>query len=277
MARTRMSHITHMNESCHTHGWVMSHTHITAHIAGAVPIGVTTGVFDRYTFSNVRLLLNLLSNMTIKLREIRAMAIGVTTGVFDRWKFSYCISTLNLLGKRTMQLTFEKFQQWRTACRCAHLPRASRSCLYPYGIVLQCFAVCCSVLQCVPLHVYTYMSVCVCVFVCLVLPGLACTHTVLCCSVLQCFVVCLSVLQCVPLYVHTYLCVCVCVCVSVPRASRSCLYPHGIIVSQCVAVRCSVLRCVAVRCSVLGARGLSNLNARHTYQLLITLTNHKQI
>jgi len=52
----------------------MSHTHITAHIAGAVAIGVTTGVFDRYTFSNVRLLLNLLSKMTTKLREIRAMA-----------------------------------------------------------------------------------------------------------------------------------------------------------------------------------------------------------
>jgi len=58
--------------------------------------------------------------------------------------------------------------------------------------VLQCVAVCCSVLQCVA-----------CVAVCcskwraqqFVVVQMSCQIAILCCSVLECFVVCCSVLQ----------------------------------------------------------------------------------
>ena len=78
-----------------------------------------------------------------------------------------------------------------------------------------CFAVSCSVLQCV-------------VKVCVSERGEKCVHVMCvcqsqCCSMLQCAAVCCSVLQCVAM------------CCSV---------------LQCVAVCCSVLQCVAVCCSV---------------------------
>jgi len=83
--------------------------------------------------------------------------------------------------------------------------------------VLQCVAVCCSVLQCVADSVLQCVAVC--------------------CGVLRCVAVCCSVLSsaadsCVAEGVLR----CVAVCFSV---------------LQCVAVCCSVLQCVAVCCSVL--------------------------
>ena len=90
-------------------------------------------------------------------------------------------------------------------CVCFCVPRASRSCLYPYGIVLQCVAVFCSVSQCVAVcsFICTYISVCVCVCVCIcascfpILPLPTRYYCVaVCCSALQCVALCCSALQC---------------------------------------------------------------------------------
>jgi len=87
--------------------------------------------------------------------------------------------------------------------------------------VLQCVALCCSVLHLI-CHKYQ-------------------PHTlVVCCSALQCAVVCCSVLRCVAdrcrVVVFCSVLQCVAQCCSV---------------LQCVAVCCSVLQCAAVCCSVL--------------------------
>jgi len=134
-------------------------------------------------------------------------------------------------------------------------------------LLIQCVAVCCSVLQCV-----AYVAVC-----CSVLQRVAvycsfdeCNASAaaassssfniinisdtMCCSVLQCIAVCCSMLQyvaalrlptlstllihvCVGVYgcdVRLYLCVCVCVCTASTAAASS--------------LCCSVLQYVAVRC-----------------------------
>ena len=74
--------------------------------------------------------------------------------------------------------------------------------------MLQCVAVCCSVLQCV--------AVCCSVLQC----------AAVCCSMLQCVAVCCSVLQCVAACCSVLQCVAVCCSVL-----------------QCVALCCSVLPC----------------------------------
>jgi len=92
--------------------------------------------------------------------------------------------------------------------------------------VLQCVAVCCSVLRCV--------AVCCSVLQC----------AAVCCGVLQCVAVCCSVLQCVAVCCSVLWCVAV--CCSVLQCVAVCFR-----VLQCVAVRYNVLQCVAVCCSVL--------------------------
>ena len=82
--------------------------------------------------------------------------------------------------------------------------------------VLQCVALCYSLLQCASVYCFVLQRVVVC---CSILQSNA-----VCCSVLQCVAVCCSVLQCTA------------VCCSV---------------LQCVAVCCSVLQCVAVCCRML--------------------------
>jgi len=128
--------------------------------------------------------------------------------------------------------------------------------------VLQCVAVCCSVLQCVAVcrHTEPEPSSAVC---CSVLVGCV----AVCCSVLQCVAVCCSVFhlrQCVAVCWSGVL-QCVAVCCSVlqcvdtrnPSHLRQCVADISWVccsVLQCVAVCCSVLQCVpssAVCCSVL--------------------------
>jgi len=96
--------------------------------------------------------------------------------------------------------------------------------------VLQCFGVCCSVLQCVETYKdKTYY-------------GFSPFYMASYCSrVLQCVAVCCCVLQCVA--VRCSVLQCVAVCCDLSR--------YGILLLQCVAVFCSVLQCVAVCCSVL--------------------------
>jgi len=83
--------------------------------------------------------------------------------------------------------------------------------------VLQCAAVCCSVLKVSSHRIYKYTNACVAV----------------CCSVLQCVAVYCSVLQCV-------------------EGPLSCkIQVHQRLHCKCVAVCCSVIQCVAVCCSSL--------------------------
>jgi len=122
--------------------------------------------------------------------------------------------------------------------------------------VLQCVAVCCSVLQCVHQHHQPSISFSLCL----------------------CRAQCRSVLQCVAVYLH---CVCSvfavclqCVCSGVAACCRvftvSCSVLQGVYgVFQCVAafcsasvcsrvvVYCNVLQCIAVYCSLLLLRSKS--------------------
>ena len=91
--------------------------------------------------------------------------------------------------------------------------------------VLQCVAVCCSVLQ-------TKIAAC------------RWCHWLVCCSVLQCVAVCCSVLRCVAVWCSVVQCVAVC-CNVLHYVAVCCS------VVQCGAVWCSVVQLVAVQCSVL--------------------------
>jgi len=103
--------------------------------------------------------------------------------------------------------------------------------------VLQCVAVCCSVLQRGAAWCSVLQCVqCGCEFLhCSLAPNRSLT---VCCSVFQRVAVCCSVLQCG--------CEFVC-CSLTPNRSLTVCFS----VLQCVAVCCSVLQCVAVCCSVL--------------------------
>jgi len=116
--------------------------------------------------------------------------------------------------------------------------------------VLQCVAVCCSVLLCVAgRRVTSHIHICVCVAVC--------------CSLLQCVAECCFVLQedeSRRIYLYVYVLQCVAVCCSVLQCVAECCFVlqedelHRIYlyvyVLQCFAVLCSVLQCVAVCCLV---------------------------
>ena len=115
--------------------------------------------------------------------------------------------------------------------------------------MLQCIAVCCSVLQRVavyrsPLIAWSIPKATPFAAVyCSVLQYLAVLSNALqCvavgCSGLQCVAVCCSVLQCVA------------VCCSVSLIDNFVFDPKRHRLLQCVAVCCSVLQCVAVCCSV---------------------------
>jgi len=124
--------------------------------------------------------------------------------------------------------------------------------------MLQCAAVCCSVLQCsividvsmVRLQNTTAIRECQVVKYIPVMN--------VCCSVLQCVAVCCSVLQCsnvtdIPVMIFkdtTGICERYILCLTTGRCG--CLHCAVVCcnVSWCVALCCSVLQCVAVCCSV---------------------------
>jgi len=146
--------------------------------------------------------------------------------------------------------------------------------------VLQCAAVCCSVLHCVAVCCICGAHVCDPAFplsiwsqqlLCMAAgdstcgrnkhTSMAATHLLYGCNrwapclrsnfssslspgVLQCVAVCCSVLQCVAACCKVWQCVVVC-CGVLYCVAVCCIVLH------CVAVRCSALQCVAVRCSVL--------------------------
>jgi len=111
--------------------------------------------------------------------------------------------------------------------------------------VLQCAVVCCSVLQCVAVccSAWGTRTYCICSYC---RQGCHCgscswryfpCDSIVCCSVLQCVAVCCSVLQCVAVLEAQDL------IASAPTATKA-------VQGDC-AVCCSVLQCVAVCCSVL--------------------------
>ena len=95
--------------------------------------------------------------------------------------------------------------------------------------MLQCVAVCRSVLRCV--------AVCCSVLQCAAVCRSVLQRAAVCCSVLQCAAVCCSVLQCMT------------VCCSVLQRAAVCCS-----VLQCAAVCCSVSQCFAVYYSVFYVR-----------------------
>jgi len=140
----------------------------------------------------------------------------------------------------------ESFCPWYRPCSCCsvlqcvavccsvlRIPRSLLPLVSPL-FVLQCVAACCSALQCVAVRCRALPCVAVCcsvlqyVAVCQGFPAHFCPWYLpcscsMCCSVLHCVAVCCSAIPCVAV-----------------RYS----------VLQCVAVCCSVLQCVAVCCSV---------------------------
>jgi len=142
--------------------------------------------------------------------------------------------------------------------------------------VVQCVALCCSVVQCVDVagcntlqHTATHCNtlrhaVCCSVLQCVAMlqgatGAISASNngvhnkvtSAVCCSVLQRVAVCCSVLQCAAVCCNVLVCVAVC------HRHNQRLYPrrwhrsHASTMLQCVAVCCSVLQCVAVCCSVL--------------------------
>ena len=108
--------------------------------------------------------------------------------------------------------------------------------------MLQCVAVCCSVLQCgaVCCSVLQCGAVCCSVLQCVAV----------CCSVLQCVAVCCSVLQCAAVCCNVLKRVAVC-CHALQCVAGCCRVLQGVaarysVMLQCVAICCSVLQCNAV-------------------------------
>ena len=106
-----------------------------------------------------------------------------------------------------------------------------------YG-VLQCVAVCCSMLQSVAVRrsVLQYVAVCCSIYsMCMIPWRVSVRRVAICCSMLQCVAVCCSALHCVAVLVR--------------RVWSRGMYPLRVL--QCTTERCSALQCVAVCCSVL--------------------------
>jgi len=120
----------------------------------------------------------------------------------DRFSKDTCIPSPQSLQRRRSRL-------------CSHIALRGA---YTVCNVLQCVAVCCSVLQ---WHTCPFART-----PCCAEPA----QCVVCCGVLQCVAVCCSVLQCVAV---THMSAC----------------PHAVLRRACTV--CNVLRCVAVCCSVL--------------------------
>ena len=123
--------------------------------------------------------------------------------------------------------------------------------------LLQCVAVCCSVLQYVAVLQYA-TALCVLVYMCCCTRLPLSRHVLLqsvamCCSVLQCIVVCWSMLPCCSV-LPSCACWCTCVAAHLYLSAFSISYSprtQTLHVVQCVVECCSVLQCVAVCCSVL--------------------------
>jgi len=119
--------------------------------------------------------------------------------------------------------------------------------------LLQCVAVCCSVLQCVVIYLAPLShEIQQCVAVCCKVCYRVCCTVY--CSVLQSVAVCCSVMQYFAVCCSVLQCVAVCCsvlqCVAVCCSMLMCV-AVCLSVLHCVAVCCNVLQCAVVRCSVL--------------------------
>jgi len=176
---------------------------------------------------------------------------------------SVCVCIIYLY----IQHTATSLQRTAAQLRTTHLRGQMRmSATYPSWVrgVLQCVAMCCSVLQCVAsadLHYAPLLGTCAYTFTCICntlqhhcnafvvhcsgdyLPFLSTQCFAVFCSVLKCVLVCCSMFQFVAVVIN----------VTYPPSVRIVLQCVAVCCSvvQCVAVCCSVLQCVAVCCSVL--------------------------
>jgi hypothetical protein len=112
-------------------------------------------------------------------------------------------------------------------------------------IVLQCVAMCCSVLQCAAAHICHVTHWCDVqhLFQDLILQCVAVR-----CSVLQCVAMCCSVLQCVAVCCRVLQHIHVMWIVQVTWSTFSKTLHSSVL--QCVAVCCSVLQCVVMCCRI---------------------------
>ena len=133
--------------------------------------------------------------------------------------------------------------------------------------VLQCVAVCCSVLKCVAVNSYntaststfTIYQVCCSVLQCVAVCCSALQSVAACCSVLQCVTECCSVLQCVAVCCSVLQCV-------YPTPRQPSPSPHP----RCSAVRCRVLQFVAL-CRTLSYSALQFVAVHCTVLQLVAL------
>jgi len=203
MSHIWMSHVTHMNESCHTHGWVMSHIWMS-HVPHMNESCHTHGWVMSHIWMNHISLMNdschvyqwFISHMWILyLNYIKWVCMHVQLG-----------GGVNALYRNLfLESWYIRTYIYTHTHTLTHTHAGTHICM----CVCVCVRVCVSVLcLCVRLSVSlsTHVWVCRCVW------GFS-ERLVICCSVLQCIVVYCSVyrvLQCIAVYCSVLQCVAVC-------------------------------------------------------------------
>jgi len=176
-----MSHVTHINESCYTHEWVMSHTWMSH---------VTHMNESRHTY------------------KIRACCVCI----WMTWHTMYVIHQAPPFRKQRRQPVAAccsvlqcvavccSVLQWAT-CNKEATTSNSHPSQSSFNSLIRSIsvAVCCSMLQCVAVccRVLQYVAVCCSMLQCITLQFRQSNPLYPCCNMLQCVAVCCSVLQCV--------------------------------------------------------------------------------
>jgi len=167
-----MSHVTHMNESCHTYEWVMSHVWMSH----GTHINVSYFSCEHIWMSHVTILRSHTSH-------VNESCLMISSQLWYIYKYMYlCIQSrllvlCNCVVFSHCELNFEMVEDnsadfWEF--RHSDKFREFKDKDY---VADQCAAVCCSVLQCVAMSYRVLQSV------------------AMCCGVLQCGAVCCSVFR----------------------------------------------------------------------------------
>ena len=154
----------------------------------------------------------------------------------EHYIYIHTIVNIYILAEASTRNCYHRARARKSAC--GHQNLGTSRCR-----VVQCVAVCCSVLQLNTAVIErgrarALMGTNTSVFD----DGVWCSVVqcvAVCCSVLQCVAVCYNVLQCV--VVHGSALQCIAACYRVVQCVAVCFS-----VLQCMAVRCNVLQCVAV-------------------------------
>jgi len=282
-SNVRMRHGTHMNESCHTRGPVMSHTtHLEAQEREIRRFGNTL----QHTATHATHTATLYNTLQHTVTQCNTLRYTITHNNTLQQTATRCNTHCNTLQHTTThcntRLKGEGREHHRigntlqhTAAHCSTLQHTAAHCstlqhTAAHCSTLQHIATYCNILQHTAAHYITHKhlkaeerkhhfigvrKLCRPLF-----PRhhqhcyhITCKCVAVCCSVLQCVVVCCSVYQCDA--------ACCSSCCSVLQCVLQTLFSPAIIniaiilpacsVLQCVAVCCRVLQCVAVCCSVM--------------------------